>query len=87
MTTIQVTTEFTVTATTDIELPDGKTWDDVADWGVSQGTIRFEWKDGSEWSSELNDVDPDQLGEMKHSMKQPENTEIRSASEEFLDRQ
>ena len=30
---------------TEIELPEGKTWDDVLDYGIKWGTLFITWKD------------------------------------------
>lgn len=37
-----------------LDLPDGKTWDDVDDWFIKWDVLHVIWKDDTAWLKDLN---------------------------------
>jgi len=47
MTTYKIISNMSCAVTSDVELPDGRTWDDVKEWYVKWGELVVTFKDGS----------------------------------------
>lgn len=50
----QIECTYLAGPTATVELPDGKTWDDVASWYVKWDTMNIVFKDGTELNEDLN---------------------------------
>ena len=69
---ITIETNYTATSHTTVELPDGKTWDDVEDFYVKWGVLRVRFK-GSE---AYQDFDTDEVSLESTDFKYPDRTVI-----------
>lgn len=50
----RINTTFIAEAESAVELPPGKTWDDVQSWYIKWDTLNIVFKDGTEFSEDLN---------------------------------
>ena len=62
---VRVETNYTAGGSTEVDLPEGRTWDDVKDFYVKWGVLYITFKDGQEFKEELND------GVEVYDMKRP----------------
>ena len=69
---IRIRTTHTLVTTTEVELPAGRSWAEVKDWGVKWGSLEITWADGSTTQLQLDPPDTEQLDEVKT----PEKVEI-----------
>jgi hypothetical protein len=46
--------EYATSGTSQVELPDEKTWDDISDWHVKWDTFYATFKDGTKFEAELD---------------------------------
>lgn len=68
---------YQISSHTTIDLPEGKTWDDVAEWDTSWGILRLKFKDGTEREFESDDVSSDSI-----DWKCPDTVKIFKADED-----
>lgn len=58
MTTLRVEREYTIWASSDVELPEGRTWDDIESCYVKWETFFYKFKNEAEWrDQELEEID------------------------------
>jgi hypothetical protein len=75
---ITVLTDYNASVSTEVELPCGRTWDDVEEWGIKWGTLHIYWRDGTKTERELAEVDPGMI-----DVKRPSQVTIESGSEPY----
>jgi hypothetical protein len=73
---ITIFTDYNAYVGSDVLLPAGRTWDDVAEWGVKWRMLRIIWRDGTETEHELEAPDPDMI-----DTKRPTQVSIETADE------
>jgi hypothetical protein len=78
--TITIVTSYNSAHCGELELPEGRTWKDVADWGIKWHTLYIEWTDGTETSHELGE-----LGSVETDMKRPSDVTIEDGQGDILD--
>ncbi len=81
MTKLAVTTTYTLSTDTIIDLPDGKTWDDVAHWHVKWGTLFLAFKGDPETKPAL-EIQTDEATLDNFECKRPDITTVRPVDEE-----
>lgn len=58
MTTLRVEREYTIWASSDVELPEGRAWDDIDSCYVKWETFFYKFKDEAEWREQgLSEID------------------------------
>jgi hypothetical protein len=63
---------YHVTPNIDVELPNNKQWEDVKDIGIRWNTAWFQFKDGTEWETELDD----EATQNAHDFKRPDEMQV-----------
>ena len=56
---VVLTTRYAMAGDFEIELPEGKTWDDVKHWGVKWCVLYLTFKDGTELEKDVSEFDED----------------------------
>ena len=51
---VQIVPTYIASISTEIELPEGKTWEDVDQWWIKWNTIHITFNDGTEHDDELD---------------------------------
>ena len=53
MTVYRIDNSYSTYTSSEVDLPDDRSWADVKSWGIKWDTIYITWKDGGEFKQEL----------------------------------